>query len=346
VSGERTRGRLGRAENRLRLLRAYLGGAEPGGASPPVAYIESTSRCNLACPMCARQLADERWRDEDMPVDLFARSLEALGPGCELVLPFAGGEPLLHPRIAELVALCKASGRSTELATNATLLDGRASRDLIRAGLDLLVVSLDAATAATYGQLRGGADHERTCRNVMAFLRAKGELGARTWVVVQMIALPENAREMAEFRRQWGRVGGVDAVRVKADEVHTGKAGAAPRPPGSRRGPCHFLWMGPAMVRYDGAVYPCCHSWRAEPVGQIREQGLAEIWNGPAMAAMRRAHLAGRSAELAACRTCQAVEPRRLLAAASLLAPPGLVRRAIPTAEVANRLVGRWLIRA
>jgi len=334
-----------RALNRLRLFRAYVSCSEPLAAEPTAVYVESTSRCNLGCPMCARQLAGPEWRDTDMPVELFERALDALGPGCELVLPFAGGEPLLRPDVGDLVAECRARGLSTELATNATLLDGRASVALLEAGLDTLVVSLDAATAETYERLRRGGCFERTCANVRTFLRWKKRLRAPTWVVLQMIALPDNRDEAAAFRRQWRSVAGVDAVRVKADEVRTAGAGQQARPDGARRGPCQFPWIGPALIRYDGAVYPCCHAWRHEPVGDVRTSTLAEVWQGPAMAALRRAHAEGRWNDVPACRECQAVEPRRWLVAASLGIPPRVARRAIPIAESANRYVGRWMIR-
>ena len=336
-----------RLANHLKLVRAYLTGREPEGAIPTAAYIETTSRCNLACPMCARQLAGPEWIDSDITIEAFDDALGMLDERCELILPFAGGEPLLHPDLAPMVAHCTRSGRRTELATNATLLDGRRSRDLLLAGLSTLVISLDAATAETYDQIRRGGDFERTCANIHTFLRLKRTLGASTWVIIQMVALDENRGEAGALRRQWRSVGGVDVVRVKADDVHVERVRQGTgRRSDHRQRPCYFPWLGPLMVRHDGGVYPCCHFWRSAPVGRIGDQSAAEIWNGPAMAALRCAHLEGRADEYLACRECQAVSPHPALISASLLVPSHVTRRAIPYVEAFNRTLGRRLIRS
>lgn len=332
--------------NRLRLTRAFLRANEPQGATPTSAYIEATSRCNLECPMCARQLAGKDWHDRDMTVTEFDVALDALGPWCEHVMPFAGGEPLLHPDIALMVAECTRRGLRTELATNATVLSKRISRDLICAGLSTLIISLDAARAATYERIRRGADFERTCSNIMTFLKVKQQLRAKTWVIIQMIDLPENTGEGVELRRRWRHVSGVDTVRIKADEVHTQRIKKGELDPRRVVRPCHFPWLGPLLVRYDGSVYPCCHFWRDQPVGHVSHHAISEIWNNDAMAALRRAHLDGRASDYPGCRDCQAVMPHHLLVAGSLLTPAYVTRRAIPYVEALNRLVGNRLIRS
>jgi len=335
-----------RLRNRARLLRSFLEGSEPRGAVPTAVYLETTSRCNLRCPMCARQLAGPEWKNVDMSRAELEQALGAIAPACELVLPFAGGEPLLHPDLVWLIGAIHTGGRRTELATNATLLNGRTSRDLLLAGLDTLIISLDAATPETYAKIRRGADFERTRAGIMTFLREKRRLHASTWVIVQMVSLPENRGEERLFQRQWRGVGGVDAVRIKADEVNVERVKAKRFGALESRRPCHFPWLGPMMIRYDGNVYPCCHSWRGAPVGHIAEASMVEIWNGPEMRALRRAHLAGRAAEeYPSCGECQAVIPHRSLVVGSLLAPPYVARRAIPFAEQVNRVLGKRLIR-
>lgn len=333
--------------NRLRLAASFLTRQEPSGAVPPAAYVEVTSRCNLECPMCARQLAGSDWEDRDMTFDDYSRILDSLGSRCELILPFGGGEPLLHPDIYRMVELCTETGHRCELATNATLLDGRAAQALLDAGLSTLIISLDAARAATYERIRVGGSYERTCINIRTLLRTKRRLGADTWVVIQMISLPENRGEEAELRRQWANVEGVSVVRVKADEVHVERIKGSGTAGHQRREPCHFPWLGPLLVRYDGAVFPCVHAWRDEPIGYLdRNRTLREIWNGKTMASWRKAHREGRWNEIPACRSCQAVEPLAALVMGSVLVPPHLTRRAIPLLESADRLLGHRLIRS
>ena len=58
-------------------------------------------------------------------------------------------------------------------------------------------------------------------------------------------------------------------------------------------------------VFYDGRATPCCYDHRCElEVGNAHEQSIAEIWNGPRMAELRRLHEEGRVDEVPLCRDC------------------------------------------
>jgi radical SAM protein with 4Fe4S-binding SPASM domain len=46
------------------------------------------------------------------------------------------------------------------------------------------------------------------------------------------------------------------------------------------------------MITTDGAVRPCCHA--TAPVGNLRDSGFAEIWNGKEMQDLRRDIIADR----------------------------------------------------
>ena len=68
------------------------------------------------------------------------------------------GEPLGHPRIADMVALAKAAGSEVELISNGILLDEAMAGRLIAAGLDRLWISIDGSSPASYADVRLG-DH-------------------------------------------------------------------------------------------------------------------------------------------------------------------------------------------
>jgi radical SAM protein with 4Fe4S-binding SPASM domain len=134
-----------------------------------------------------------------------------------------------------------------------------------------------------------------------------------------MVRLERNAAEVAEFRRFWSAVPGVDQVRIKADETNLMRPNAG-HDPADWKHPCHYLWRGPLYVKHNGDVYPCCQSYmlRGQPVGRIGEQSLMEIWNSGEMQRMRWLHVAGRAGEIDICsRCCTTYRSRRLLR------PPG-----------------------
>lgn len=140
-------------------------------------YIEPTNECNLACRTCLRNAWDEA--GGQMSSATFDRILDGLHrlapppwPGPDVF--FGGyGEPLAHPSITEMVADTKALGGQVELITNGTLLTGSLSRDLIRAGLDRLWVSLDGAHPDSYADVRLGAELPQVLANIQRFKRLR-----------------------------------------------------------------------------------------------------------------------------------------------------------------------------
>jgi MoaA/NifB/PqqE/SkfB family radical SAM enzyme len=132
-------------------------------------YIEPTTQCNLNCRMCIRTTWDETLGQ--MTESAFDRILESLKDfSPRPVVVFGGfGEPLSHPRITEMVAAVKKLSARAELITNATLLSRDLAQHLIEAGLDVLWISLDAATTETYGDVRLGATLPQVISNVAGF---------------------------------------------------------------------------------------------------------------------------------------------------------------------------------
>ncbi|MDA8310518.1 MAG: radical SAM protein [Actinomycetota bacterium] len=156
-------------------------------------WIYTNFHCNLACDYCAvgsspralpRLLSAERFR---------ALVDEAVTEGfTELYL--TGGEPLLHPDIAELLA-CGTAALPTVLLTNATVLRAtRLARLRAFAGNPNLVVqtSLDGARPVTHDAHRGAGTWAKTMDGIATLV----DLGLA--VRVAMTETPENTGEVTE----------------------------------------------------------------------------------------------------------------------------------------------------
>jgi MoaA/NifB/PqqE/SkfB family radical SAM enzyme len=114
-------------------------------------YIEPTSRCNLACPMCIRESWDEK--QGNMTDATFSRLLDGLKSLEQRpVIVFGGfGEPLFHPRILHMIARAQEVGERVELITNGLLLSEQTARELIRLKLDRVWFSVDRLHANAPG---------------------------------------------------------------------------------------------------------------------------------------------------------------------------------------------------
>ncbi len=136
-------------------------------------YIEPTNRCNLNCVTCVRNTWDEPLGE--MSSAVFSRIVEGLKMFSPPPSVFFGGlgEPLAHPNIIDMVSQVKSLGSSAELITNGTLLTRSLSAQLVDAGLDMLWVSLDGATPASYQDVRLGAALPEVLSNLQEFRQVR-----------------------------------------------------------------------------------------------------------------------------------------------------------------------------
>jgi MoaA/NifB/PqqE/SkfB family radical SAM enzyme/alpha-beta hydrolase superfamily lysophospholipase len=139
----------------------------PQVATEPVfANVEITTFCNMACPACARTLGGTSSRH--MSRQDFNRVLNLL-PHAWRVTLVGLGEPLLHPRIVELVADATAGGRNVGLVTNGSMMDRDMARRLLTAGARRITFSLDTTDERLAADLRPGVSVNRVLENIAAF---------------------------------------------------------------------------------------------------------------------------------------------------------------------------------
>ena len=106
-----------------------------------------TRRCNLACGYC------NEFDKVSQPVPfetLTARMNHLIDELGVTIMDFLGGEPLLHPRIADLVAHAHERGCWTNIITNGFLLSDDLVGKLNLAGLDSMAVSIDRITPTDF----------------------------------------------------------------------------------------------------------------------------------------------------------------------------------------------------
>jgi len=108
---------------------------------PILAHLIPMRRCNLSCAYC------NEYDDVSKPVpleDMFRRvdKLTKLGTS---IITQSGGEPLLHPDLDKIIARVRHHGRLAGMITNGYLLTADRIRQLNRAGLDHLQISIDNA---------------------------------------------------------------------------------------------------------------------------------------------------------------------------------------------------------
>ncbi len=101
-------------------------------ADNAISWLENTSQCNLRCDGCYRinRLNSHKTMDEiKRELEIFKRNRKTDS------VSIAGGEPLLHPKIVEIVELIKSFGWKPVINTNGDLLTMDLLKDLKKAGV-------------------------------------------------------------------------------------------------------------------------------------------------------------------------------------------------------------------
>jgi MoaA/NifB/PqqE/SkfB family radical SAM enzyme len=109
-------------------------------ADNPIAWLEPTQACNLACDGCYRRNVKEHKSLEQVQADLnvFARLRNFDG------VSIAGGDPLTHPQLPAIVRRVTAMGRKAILNTNGLAMTKELLRELKEAGLVGLTFHVDS----------------------------------------------------------------------------------------------------------------------------------------------------------------------------------------------------------
>ena len=182
-------------------------------AEPVCLYLETTNRCNLLCTTCPRTYEDLE-PPADMSWDLFTSIVDQF-PNISRVVLHGIGEPMMVKDLPRMVRYLKDRGTYVLFNTNGTLLRPKKGRELIDAGLDELRVSLDAAEANAFKQVRGRDWFDRIVRNVREFVELQQRLGKREpRLSLWLTGLRETLEQLPAFVRLAADVG-VPAVHLQ-----------------------------------------------------------------------------------------------------------------------------------
>ena len=120
--------------------------------TPYYLIYEITNRCNSDCIYCYnvwKENGDYPKGELSLPEIkiLFSKILSEIKPQA---ITIAGGEPLLHSYIFDVIAYLKQFNMKISIATNGTLLTQTITNKLISSGINHIEISLDSCNEKTY----------------------------------------------------------------------------------------------------------------------------------------------------------------------------------------------------
>jgi MoaA/NifB/PqqE/SkfB family radical SAM enzyme len=268
--------------------------------------IETASVCDLACPHCSREYIITP--DKIMDFELYKKIIKEISkknvPSIKLNWR---GEPLLNPKIHELIDYAKQNGiLEVCINTNAVSLDKKRSKQLIEAGLDVIIFSFDGGSKETYEKLRPARfkknKFESVYSNIKTFYETKKEMNSKFPVTkIQMILTKDSRDEVdnffnlfngivddvtvTQYNERGGNISDLTKNQKNKLEEYLNKNNLPHKTPylidfegnlfiSKKRKPCEQLFQR-LMITYDGRVGMCCHDWGAQHgIGFIDEKAF------------------------------------------------------------------------
>ncbi len=178
--------------------------------------VEPTMNCNLKCCMCP--WINLRLPKSNMDWKTFEALARYFGEAEEVDLT-GGGEPLLHPRLEEMVRQVKSAGCVAGFSTNATLLFPGRAEGFLEAGLDWIAYSIDGATPETYEKIRVGGSFEKVMKNIAGVQQLKERRGGKKpKTMLFFVMMKENGHELPAMVKL-AKSMGIDQIVAKNLDV-------------------------------------------------------------------------------------------------------------------------------
>lgn len=164
--------------------------------------LELSSICQLECPLCMRRAVAPDYPGRVMAPETLAAVLPYLS-GLKNVDLTGWGEPLLHPRFAEVLSQIRRhfAGRLS-FTTNGLLFRPELMEAVIEQKVDVICFSVDAARPESYARVRPAGDFNRLLENLngLISLRRRRE-SPRPEIFALFLLRRETLAELPAFVR-------------------------------------------------------------------------------------------------------------------------------------------------
>lgn len=253
-------------------------------------YIEITSVCNLACSFCPQT---ER-KANFIKLDAFRNILNQIKPHTKHIYLHVKGEPLLHPKIDELLDASDALGFKVNITTNGTLIAKARTKILGKPAIRQMNFSLHS-----FDGHEGSTNREKYLTDIISFVREAVQhdvlISFRLWNLQNDNATnAEKSRNRKtleilekEFNLDYkieeevmpgGGVKIADRIYLNQDIEFQWPSLQAPEDEG--KGFCHAL-RSHAAILVDGTVVPCCLDGEGViNLGNVNSSSFSDIVEG------------------------------------------------------------------
>ncbi len=259
----------------------------PQPRAPRAIQIQTISGCNGNCVFCPNKKTKiDIPHGKSMDDGLFRSIIDqCITLKVRRISPYLMNEPLMDPALPEridYISRKKKRRQYTKINSNGSLLTEKMAGRLMDAGLDRLHISVQGIDPDHYAHLMK-LDFNRAIKNIEQAITIKAKGNYATQIRVVMLDTSEIHPLLPAIRDFWKQRGveiNVNQMENRGthNKIETGKISA------NRLST--FTWCDrlfrQAYVLYDGRMVQCCADWEQTKImGNLTENTLSTIWNGP-----------------------------------------------------------------
>jgi radical SAM protein with 4Fe4S-binding SPASM domain len=306
-------------KNRTYENREDLGKAAPL-ETPFVLMVDPSNLCNFRCKFCPSGNSDliKKTGRKQCVLDfnLFKKIIDDLkefNKPIKVLRLYKEGEPLVNVRFADMVKYAKDSGRvlKIDMTTNGALLNQKLNRQIIKAGLDRINISVNGMSSEQI-KFNSGAEvnFEKYVENIRDLYKNKGNCE----IYIKSIRQNLSPEEQDKFFKIFGEIS--DRIFLEnlspdwpefqfegIDAITSGNYGQ----PIINKKVCPYIFYM-MVINSDGTTSLCVSDWKHDLLcGNVKKNSVKKIWLGEIMNQHRLSHLEGHRAKNNFCASCKVI---------------------------------------
>ena len=276
--------------------------------------IDPCDACNFKCDFCF-QCKSTEFKGSIMSTDLFERTISQLKEFDEpinVIQLFCLGEPLLNKNVPLFIRRIREENvaREVKITTNGSLLTHSLIDDLMEAGLNEFVISLNGLKDEDFERVsKTKLSFETLFDNIRYLYAHKGECHVHIKIVgdyfsedeqkffINTIGTYADTINIDGITNHWS---GIKVTDKQQQQYNVGEGTF-------KDWPICSLCFYELVVHSDGSVSPCAADWQKDKqnLGNITETSLKKIWESEKRREMMVSFLQGTQNPYIACRECE-----------------------------------------
>ena len=256
--------------------------------------LETSSMCNMNCPMCYRSQIKNTGQ---MDIDLFKMTVDECAENNLFSIRLSWrGESLTHPKIEEMIEYATGRIKNVSFLTNAFYLDKNKIDCLIENKVSYVAVSFDGI-GENYELIRHPAKFEKSYEKVELLKKRRKDAKSKLpqirlctlWPAIKddSEAYYKTMKEVSDYIVCNPYINFKGPMKVKTDFI------------------CQYPWER-MVIAYNGDSQ-CCTGWNADDIilGNIKDSSICDMWHSDLMNKIRSLHAKGKRMKLNSCSECR-----------------------------------------